>query len=126
MGKRPASITIVSWLLIASGSIALVGGFWPPAQRLAEISKSPLELGLAQVVRILGIIAGVFMLRGHNWARWLAVLWLAFHVGLSIGHSPLELVIHCLLFVVVVFFLFRTPASAYFRRGGDAGGSEGG
>jgi len=115
MAKRPVSITIISWLLIATGGIALVGGFWPPAQRLAELGEHPFELGPAQAVRLIGVIAGVFMLRGYNWARWLAVLWAAFHVGISIGHTPVELLVHSLLFAVVVFFVFRAPASAYFR-----------
>ena len=37
------------------------------------------------------IVAGVFMLYGHNWARWLLVVWLAFHVIVGALHSPFPL-----------------------------------
>ena len=66
------------------------------------------------VVRLLALVAGVFMLYGFNWARWLLVVWLAYHVGLGAFHSALELVVHSLLLAVVVYFLFRRQASAYF------------
>jgi hypothetical protein len=55
------------------------------------------------------------MLCGFNWARWLLVVWIAYHVILSAFHSPFEVVIHGLLFGVVVYFLFRRQASVYFR-----------
>jgi O-antigen ligase len=58
----------------------------------------------------------VFMLYGFNWARWLLVVWIAFHVILSGLHSQFELLVHSLLFAVVLYFLFRPEASAYFRR----------
>ena len=35
----------------------------------------------------LAIVCGVFLLRGHNWARWLALAWIAFHVVLSAFHA---------------------------------------
>ena len=56
------------------------------------------------------------MLRGFNWARWLLVVWIAYHVILSAFHSPFEAAVHGLLFVIVAYFLFRPQASAYFRR----------
>lgn len=56
------------------------------------------------------------MLRGHNWARWLLVTWIAYHVILSAFHAWSELAMHALLLAVVAYFLFRSRASAYFRR----------
>jgi len=32
----------------------------------------------AESVRLSGIVAGVWMLRGENWARWLAIAWIVF------------------------------------------------
>jgi hypothetical protein len=57
----------------------------------------------------------VFMLRGCNWARWLLLVWIAYHVILSAFHSLSELVMHSLLFALVAYFLLRPQASAYFR-----------
>ena len=60
------------------------------------------------------IIAGVFMLKGHNWARWLLVLWIAFHIIISALHSALYLLMHVLIFSAILYFVFRREASAYF------------
>ncbi len=55
------------------------------------------------------------MLRASNWARWLLVIWMGYHIVLSVLHSPLQLFVHSLLFAVVLYFLFRRSASVYFR-----------
>jgi len=111
MNKRPLSITIISWLFIAVGAFAL--GYHLLPQHIGEL-KGQLLLWV-YLVRVLAIISGVFMLRGFNWARWLLVVWLAYHVILSGLHSASQVVVHGLLFVVILYFLFRAPARAYFR-----------
>jgi hypothetical protein len=65
---------------------------------------------------VLAVVSGVFMLRGWNWARWLLVVWLAFHVALSALHSVFQVAVHGVLFGVIVYFLFRNAANAFFRR----------
>ncbi len=69
------------------------------------------------VVRLAGIVSGIFMLYGYNWARWLLVAWIAFHIVISALHSVPELLMHVVIFSVILFFLFRRPASAYFLAG---------
>jgi membrane protein implicated in regulation of membrane protease activity len=56
------------------------------------------------------------MLRGSNWARWLAIAWLAYHVVLSAFHGWQETIVHFLFFAGVAYLLFRPNASAYFGR----------
>jgi len=111
MNKRPRSITIISWIFIAAGSI----GFLYHITELKALHPYASELVWISLVRLLAVLGGVFMLRGFNWARWLLIVWIAFHVILSFFHSPLEVVLHSLLFGTVVYFLFRPQASAYFR-----------
>jgi hypothetical protein len=111
MTKRPLSITLISWLFVGVGVVGL-------AYHASEFNpQRPFEHDLlwGGFVRLLAIVGGGFMLRGSNWARWLLVAWLGFHVVLSIRHTPIQLAVHTLLFVVVLFFLFRARASAYFR-----------
>ena len=112
MNQRPRSITVISWVFIAVGVVALTYHLLP--QHIAESRDE----GLLWVclVRLLAVVSGVFMLRGHNWARWLLVAWLALHVGLSFLHSAIQVIVHGLLSAVIVYFLFRPAASAYFRR----------
>jgi hypothetical protein len=66
------------------------------------------------LLRIAAIVAGAFMLRGRNWARWLALVWIAFHLILSFFHSVGEVVIHGLVLAVFGWLLFRPDARAYF------------
>ena len=103
------------------GSIALVAGVLPTskitfAQRINELSSH----WYVHLSRIVEIICGVFMLYGRNWARWLLVAWLVFHVYVGALHSTVQLILHSLLFVVGLFFLFRRSASVYFRGAGAA------
>ena len=111
MKKRPLSITIISWLFLATGAIGLAyHGTEFKAQR-------PFENDAVWVclVRLLAILCGAFMLRGSNWARWLLVVWMGYHIVLSALHSPLQLFVHSLLFAVILYLLFRPQATAYFR-----------
>ena len=111
MNRRPRSITVISWFFLIFGSIALISGLVPISNLSLEQLKGHWMVHLS---RLLSIVAGLFMLRGHNWARWLLVAWIAFHIVLSALHSALQLLIHAAIFSVILFFLFRRPASAYF------------
>ena len=104
--QRPRSITIISWLFIIFGSIALVSGLVKGADFKGH--------WYVHLSRLLQIIAGVFMLYGRNWARWLVVVWIAFHIVISALHSAVYLLMHVAIFSVILFFIFRRQASDYF------------
>ena len=110
MKRRPLSVTIIACLFIAAGVVGL-------AYHAGDFrTRPPLEYAFVCFVRLLAIIGGVFILRGRNWARWLLLAWIAYHVVLSAFHELSGLVVHAVLLVVVAYFLFRPRASAYFRR----------
>jgi|SRR5271166_4463454 len=112
MNKRPLTVTIISWLFIATGAIGLV-------HHLTEIKPhQPFQVELVWILllSLMAIICGVFMLWGSNWARWLALAWIAFHVLLSFFHSLQQVLVHGLLFALIAYVLFRPEARAYFRR----------
>lgn len=109
MNKRSLSVTIIAWIYIVAGVVGLAYHAKEPAQ---AFENDGLWICL---VRLLAIVAGVFLLRGHNWARWLCIAWMAWHVWLSIFHPVSELIMHSVLLVVFAFLLFRPRASAYFR-----------
>jgi hypothetical protein len=108
--KRPLSVTIIGCIFVAIGIIAT-------AVHGAELKgQAPVQQDVvwAVLVSLVALVCGIYMLRRSDWARWLAMAWLAFHVLLSI-HSRQELVVHSALFAVFAYFLFRTEARAYFR-----------
>jgi hypothetical protein len=110
MKKRPALVTAISWVLIASGMAGLAFHI----TEFATVDK--LDYVVVSLVRGLAIVAGGFMLRGSNWARWLAMLWISFHVIISVFHPIRQLAIHILVFAVFALVLFRSDAVDYFRR----------
>ena len=66
---------MLGWLFIAVGLISTI----------YHLLKSPLDRWTLPIllVGIIAIVAGVFLLRGARWARWLVLAWLAFHVVVS-------------------------------------------
>jgi hypothetical protein len=111
MNKRPLSVIVIGCLYVATGAIGLTF-------HLIEFKpQHPFQYDIVWVclVNLIAIVCGMYMLRGSNWARWLALAWIAFHVVLSGFHSRFELVVHSLLCVAVAYFLFRPRATQYFR-----------
>jgi len=109
MNKRPLSVSIIGCLSVAAGAVGI-------AYHLTEL-KGQLDYGVVWLclVRLVAILCGVFVLRGSNWARWLLLVWIAYHAVLSAFHTRSGFLTHSLLFAVVAYFLLRAPASAYFR-----------
>lgn len=111
--KRPLSVTILGCLYIAVGAIGFAAHF----TELLARGAFRYDAVWVEVTEFLAIVCGAFMLRGHNWARWVALAWIAFHVILSAFHALPEFAIHCLFFAVIAWLLFRTEAARHFRGG---------
>jgi hypothetical protein len=105
--KRPLPVTILGGLFVVAGLAGLV----------YHLSEGPPDRGmiLISIVRIIAVVGGVFLLLGHNWARWLMLAWLAFHVVVSAFHSLSECLAHIVLLIIVGYVLLRPPASKYFQ-----------
>jgi hypothetical protein len=107
--KRPISIPILACVYILVGVAGFVFHFH-------ELLAAHREALLIEATELLAIVAGAFLLRGQNWARWLALAWIAFHVVISAFHPVQELLMHSLFCVVIAWLLFRPAATRYFRR----------
>ncbi len=110
MTNRPLSVTILAWLYIVTGLV----GVGLHAPEFKALHPFPWDTLLVELVSAAAVVAGVYMLRGRNWARWLALAWIAFHVIVSAFHSWREVAIHALLCAVIAYFLLRRPARVYF------------
>ena len=109
MKSRPVSVTIIAWLFVVVGAGDIVLGL-SDIRRHQFHSDSLWPAGLGLVA----IVCGLFLLRRSNWARWIAVAWLAFHVALSFD-SRSKFIVHGVLLALLAYFLFRKRANAYFR-----------
>jgi hypothetical protein len=106
--KRPISVTILACAYLAVG----VGGFAIHFREL--LARHPDAVGI-EVTEFTAIVCGVFLLQGQNWARWLALAWIAFHVIVSAFHAVPELFIHAVFCAVFAWVLLRPDAARYFR-----------
>lgn len=108
--KRPITITCLSWLYIAVGVLGTAGHYGNFLTHKPTVS----EFIWVTALGVAAVVAGFFMLRGHSWARWLAIAWMAAHVVISVFHPLSELIIHCTLLALFSYLLFRRDAREYF------------
>ena len=68
MGKPPLAVRVITWIYVLTGA----GGF---VQHLLDLRSRAFEMDLvwAELTSLLSIVAGVYLLGGHNWARWFAL-----------------------------------------------------
>ena len=105
--NRPVNVLILSCLYISMGTI----GF---AYHFREMMAFQQDSVWIELVRLLAILCGAFMLRGRNWARWLALAWMALHVAISFPELG-QVAFHSLFFVAIAWLLFRPDAGQYFH-----------
>jgi len=108
--RRPLSITIIGWIYVVVGTFGFV-------YHLSEGLRQPFNYGTIAIplVSAIAIVAGIFMLRGDDWARWLALLWMAAHVGISVLDGWRPVAIHAVMLALIAVFLLRRTATGYFR-----------
>ncbi len=108
--KRPLAVTIISWVYIVMG---VVGFIYP----FRELRTDDLHSGAVWIegLRILAVVAGCFMLAKKDFARWLAILWIGLHVGISFYNEWTQVMMHAIFFVLIAYFLTRPVANVYFR-----------
>ncbi len=108
--KRPIAVTVLACVYLAVGAL----GF---AAHCHELLAGQHDAVWIELTEFVAVLCGAFMLRGHNWARWVAMAWIAFHVVLSAFHAIPELAIHALFCAAIAWILFRPQAGQYFRGG---------
>lgn len=109
--KRPVSVTIIAILYLAVG----IAGFVGHGYEALTARHFPADAIAIEITEFAAIVTGAFLLRGQNWARWLAVAWMAFHVAISVFHPLRELAIHVVFLVLIAWILFHPGATRYFR-----------
>lgn len=117
MNQRPLAVTFIAWLFLAAG-------IFGAAFHMRELVSQGLfrwEDLWAPLLGLVAAVAGIFLLLGHNWARWLAVAWMAFHVVISFFDSISKIAVHAVLLALIAYALFRRDSSAYFHQPDQAG-----
>lgn len=112
MTKPPVAVISISVLFLVVGVV----GFIHQVVEWVATGGFSTDRGLVLLIDSLAILGAIFLFRAANWARWLVVGWMAFHVVVSAFHPLRELIIHGLFLVALAYFLFRPPVSLYFRK----------
>jgi len=106
--KRPYEVTVAGWLFIVIGILNTAWHLW----------KSVFDRWMVAILflTVSAIVAGVFLLRGARWARWLALAWVAFHVVVSALNSVWDALPHAVLLLVFGYVLLGPPTGEYYRQ----------
>jgi hypothetical protein len=130
---RPLSVTIISALVIVYGlytlalKVTLVSS--PEAYAMFEqliesynaeaAVKLPLAFHLTYsfLGSVAFLVAGVFMLMGRNWARWLLLLWglATLALTLALAGFSLPMYLKTATYLVFLYLLLRKNSVAYFK-----------
>ena len=105
--KRPLPVIIIALLYLAVGIIGFVYHF-------RSLLAWQQDSAWVEATELLAAVIGVFLLRGHNWARWLALAWMAFHVVLSAFDSYGQAAMHLAFLALIAWALFAPAAGRYF------------
>ncbi|HEY1870179.1 MAG TPA: hypothetical protein VGG71_03930 [Chitinophagaceae bacterium] len=112
MKKPPLPVIIVSVLFILTGCI----GFAAHIKDLfASNSKLYESIGVL-LLETLAVACGFLLLSRINWARWLAIAWLACHIAISALNSVSQTIAHIVFFIVVTILLYLPVSSKYFHK----------
>ena len=123
MKIRPTSVTVIAWILIVIGGISLISSTLLLNNTAARelMARSSLPLSVQYVLLYLGLLvtigSGIAMLKGQSWGRLLYVIWGAVGFLISVTTSPMKTAVipGFVVYLVVVFVLFRPKANQYFR-----------
>ena len=131
--RRPRSISILAVVMVLYGLFTLFPKILLlTSQEVYEASAAlaaslaaggllalPLDLQIAIgfIASFVAILAGIFIWRGRNWARWAAALWMVLTLALYVLQTgPTWLpAIKLPVFFLVLFLLFRPQAAGHFR-----------
>ena len=122
---RPTSLTVIAWLLIVSCVLSIASFVMAHGNPAAEnvMRQGVLPLWLQYAIGYFGmavqLVCALAFLKGKAWGRTLYIGWgvIGLVIGFSTSPMKLALIPGAILFALVVFFLLRPAASAFFANG---------
>jgi hypothetical protein len=112
--RERAPKTLNNVLTVLNKMLNLAVGTTGFAAHFTEWLTSPsAEAWQVELTEAPAAVAGAFLLRGRDWARWLALAWIAVNVVLSAFHV-FELAVYLAFAAAIGWGLLRPPARRYF------------
>ena len=116
--RRSLSVMVVALILAASGVVGLV---YHGSELSANTPILSEEYGVL-LLRVVAIVTGVFLFRGANWARWMALAWIGFHVIISVPDMG-KTFAHVVILAIFAVVLFSRKSETSFKGSRDEPGS---
>jgi hypothetical protein len=107
--QRPIAITLIAALYFALGILGFAHNF----SGFLALQRDAIY---AEITEVIAFIAGAGLYFAQNWARWLALAWIAFHVYLASLNSTREMALHAFFLVAIGWILFRPESRTFFRQ----------
>lgn len=128
--QRPTSLTVIGWVLIIFGAFGLLATAMLPANPAATqlLEESPLPMSVHLLIggvgALISMICGYGILKGLGWSRTVYAGWVLISVAIALFSMPFTWLaaVGWLIQGVIIFFLFRPAANAWF--GGGAATAE--
>jgi len=102
--KRLLTVLLVARLFFVVGAIGVVRH----APELVHLRQDTVWVELTE---LLAVVIGVFLFLGYNWARWLAVAWMVFHIAIN-WSSVGAMAVHALIFALLTWASSTLPPIA--------------
>ena len=124
--QRPTSLTVIGWILIVFGVFGLLATLMvtsnPVATRMLEQSSIPVSVHVAisAIGGLISIACGYGVLKGLGWSRLLYTAWILITAAVTLVSMPFTsfMIVGWLIQAVIIFFLFRPEAGAWFGGSG--------
>jgi len=121
--SRPTSVLVIAIIIIVLSGISLV--MTPLTALVPEVREhyEKMDRSIAVAIMwsavgsVIGVAAGIALLKGRNWGRLLYLIYVpaAFVLAIALyGFSPVQL-LGLVLYLVILVFLTRPAASAFFK-----------
>lgn len=128
--QRPNSLTVVGWVLIVLGGFGVLGTLMATSNPVAlqMLERSPLPVSVHVAIGVIGalvsITSGYGVLKGLGWSRLLYTAWILVTIAITLVTMPFTslMMVGWLIQAVIIFFLFRPEANAWFGGGSAAAG----
>jgi hypothetical protein len=110
----------IPWPVIVIACLYLLVGVIGFTAHFPELTARHADAVAIELTELLAVVGGIGLLLRQNWARWLALAWILFHVGLSFLHPLSELAIHAAFCILIAWALFRPATALWFRHSASA------
>ncbi|HEY1579574.1 MAG TPA: hypothetical protein VGF82_21100 [Terracidiphilus sp.] len=106
--KRPWPVIVIASLYLLVGIVGFTFHF-------SELLARHPDAFAIEATELLAAVSAIGLLMRQNWARWLALAWIMFHVGLSLFHPLGELAFHVAFSLMIGWALFQPETSRWFK-----------